>query len=59
MIHINITNEKGELLGQTELDNDDIIIKDGVVSEQSKKWVGEKVLAELPSHIDTLLEYLA
>lgn len=58
MIVINITTKRGVLLGQTELTTDDIDIKDGEVTRQSKEWVGEKILMELPSHTDTLIEYL-
>lgn len=55
MITINITTEQGELLGQTELSCDDLSIRFGEVTSQSKEWIGGKILAELPHDAKALL----
>jgi hypothetical protein len=58
MITINITTEQGELLGQTTLSSADISIMSWEVTQQSKVWIAEKILAELPHDTKALLACL-
>lgn len=54
MIHINLTDEQGTLLGSTMLDTDDLN-QQGYIYHS---WIGEKILAELPSNNDALMKLL-
>lgn len=49
MIRIMITTAEGTLLGSTTLDTDDFDQNMAQPSVRTKTWIGEKVLAELPS----------
>jgi len=54
MLRINITDSQGTLLGNTTLDETDLSLNGTLRAE----WVGDKILAELPSKPDALQKLL-